>query len=311
MVSIEITQPTHTGPEVVQGQRPIRVSLVINTLNEERNIAACIQSVGDLVDEVVICDMHSEDHTREVAESLGARVVLHKREPFVERARRFAVEQAQGDWVLLLDADERATPELLTELRTLIERGDINVVQLKWTFLFMGRFLKHGAYSATTLLRLFRRNKYLEAAIPDSEVTLHPGRPEPLRAIPGQIVAKERFIHLAYPTLDKYVRKTLQHYSIHEAIGRYEKQGDCPSLWRLIYWPTRAFVASFFYRLGFLDGVQGLIASVVWAHLRFLVAAHLYDLDAKRTDDDPWVGIVAPPEGYDVSSEKPPERMNS
>ncbi len=300
---MEIAQTIDTKPGTTQGQQPVHVSLVINTLNEEENIAGCIQSVGGFADEVVICDMHSEDRTREVAESLGARVVLHRREPFVERARRFAVEQARGEWVLLLDADERATSALMAELRALSKRSEINVVPLKWRFLFMGRFLRHGAYSATTLLRFFRRDKYLEAAPPDAEATLHTGRPEALASIPGQVVAKERFIHLAYPTLDKYVRKTLQYYSIHEAIGRYEKRGERPNLWSLVYRPTRAFIASFFYRLGFLDGIQGLIASVMWAHLRFLVAAHLYDLDAGRTDDDPWVGIVALPKGYDVGIE--------
>jgi (heptosyl)LPS beta-1,4-glucosyltransferase len=273
----------------------IKVSLVINTLNEEANLADCIQSVGDFADEVVICDMYSEDHTRELAESLGARVVLHKLEPFVERARRFAVEQAQGEWILLMDADERMTPDLLGELRALMDRNDINVVQLKMIFLFMGKLLKHGVYSTPALFRFFRRSKYLEAAPPDSEATLHTGTPETLRAIPGQIIAKERFIHLGYPTLDKYVYKTLKHYSIHEAIGRYKKRGERPSLWHLLYRPTKAFVGSYFYRLGFLDGIQGFIVSVVWAFYRFLVVAHLYDLEADRTDASmeekkEWVG---------------------
>lgn len=261
-----------------------KVSLVINTLNEEAHIADCIQSVGDFADEVVICDMHSEDHTREVAESLGARIVLHKREPFVEKARRFAVEQAQGEWILLMDADERMTPDLLDELRLLMDRKDIYIVRLRMTFLFMGKFLKHGVYSAPTMIRFFRRSKYLEAAPLDSEATLHTGIPEALRAIPGQIVAKERFIHLGYPTLEIYIAKTLKHYSIHEAIGRYKKMDEHPSLWHLIYRPTKAFVGSYFYRLGFLDGIQGFIVSVVWAIYRFLVMAHLYDLQANRID---------------------------
>jgi (heptosyl)LPS beta-1,4-glucosyltransferase len=277
----------------------IKVSLVINTLNEESNIADCIQSVGDFADEVVICDMHSEDRTREVAENLGARIVLHKREPFVERARRFAVEQAQGEWILVMDADERMTPDLLDELRELMKREDINVVRLRMIFLFMGKLLKHGVYSTPTLFRFFRRSKYLEAAPPDAEATLHTETPESLGAIPGQIIAKERFIHLAYPTLNKYVNKTLRYYSIHEALGRYEKGGERPSLWRLIYWPTKAFVGSFFYRRGFLDGMQGFIVSVVWAFYRFLVAAHLYDLDGNRTDVDPRLGTITPLKDYD------------
>jgi (heptosyl)LPS beta-1,4-glucosyltransferase len=303
--------PIIKGVEAAQTRRPARISLVVNTLNEEKNIAACIQSVGDFADEVVVCDMYSEDRTCEIAESLGARVILHKREPYVEKARRFAIEQARGEWILLLDADERTTPELLAELNTLMNRSDVNVVLLRWRFLFMGRFLKYGAWSATTLFRFFKRDKYLEATPLDSDATLHTGRSEALRTIAGQILARERFTHLAYPTLDKYVRKTLHHYSIHEARDRYEKLGERPNLARLVYWPTRAFIASYIYRLGFLDGIQGLIASLMWAQLRFLVAAHLYDLDSKRTDDEPWVGIVALPKGHDVSMEKRPERVNS
>jgi hypothetical protein len=76
----------------------------------------------------------------------------------------------------------------------------------------------------------------------------------------------------------------LKHYSIFEAIGRHTKWGERPSLWHLIYRPTKAFVGSYFYRLGFLDGIQGFIVSVVWALYRFLVVAHLYDLEAGRTD---------------------------
>ena len=288
--------------KVIQPQ-PL-ISLVVNTLNEEKNIGACIRSVGRFADEVVVCDMHSEDRTCEIASGLGARIVHHAREPYVERARRFAVEQARGEWVLLLDADERMTPELLAELRTLLKRRDVNVVQLRMSFLFMGRFLRYGAYSATTLCRLFWRQKYLDATGPDSEATLHIERQDALRAIPGQILARKRFIHLAYPTLDKYVRKTLQYYSIHEAIGRYEKKGEQPTFWRLIYWPSRAFFGSYFFRLGFLDGIQGLIASVVWALLRFLVAAHLYDLRAQREDSAPWKGVVNIPKGYDFDIDK-------
>lgn len=285
------------------GRKPARVSLVINTLNEEKNIVPCILSVGDFADEVIVCDMHSSDRTCELAKSLGARVVMHRVEPFVEKARRFAVEQASGEWILLLDADERATPGLLGELKTFIERDEVNVVLLRWTFLFMGRFLRHGAYSAATLFRFFRRARYLEAAPPDIEATLHTGRPAALSRITGQFVASERFIHLAYPTLDKYVRKTLRQYSLQEATDRYRVLGERPNLLKLLYWPTRAFFASYFFRLGFLDGIQGLISSIVWSHMRFVVLAHLYDLEAGRADESPWTGLVAAPVGYGVEFE--------
>lgn len=290
--------------KAVQGKQLVRVSLVVITLNEEKNIAACIRSVGDFADEVLVCDMYSKDRTREIAEKLGARV-LCKRERHVEGARPFAAEQACGEWVFFLDADERATTELLAELRTLISLKNIEMIRLRWAFLFMGKLLQRGAYGVTAAPRVVRRSSYLETAKRNVGIaSMHTDQQiSALRSIPNQVIARARLIHLAYPTLEKYARKTLHQYSIHEARERYELDGKRPSLWRLIYRPTRAFVASFFYRLGFLDGIQGFIASVVWAHYGFLSEAHLYDLEAGRTDDDPWVGIVAMPKGYDVGIE--------
>jgi glycosyltransferase involved in cell wall biosynthesis len=287
--------------DAVGDSRPVRISLVINTLNEERNIAACIRSVGDFADEVVVVDMHSEDQTREIAAGMGAEVILHKREPYVEKARRFAVEQARGEWILLLDADERAPQPLLDELQAWMQDENVNVVQLRMTQLFMGRLLRHGAYSAATLFRFFRRDKYLAVAPQDSEATIHTGRPIGLATMPGQVVAKQPYIHVAYPTLASYSRKWLEGYAFYEAEGWYKK-GVGPSPFRLIFSPVIAFVGSYLYRLGFLDGVEGFMSSILWAMSRFLVQAHLYDFAANRRDNSPWAGIVALPKtrGKDI-----------
>src|SRR5688572_27812596 len=93
------------------------IAVVINTLNEESNIGNCIDSVLELADEIVVCDMHSEDRTLEIARQKGARVVLHPRTGFVEPARRFAISQARHEWVLVLDADERMTDMLAARLK--------------------------------------------------------------------------------------------------------------------------------------------------------------------------------------------------
>src|SRR5450759_1251360 len=83
-----------------------RISAVINTLNEERNLPFALRSVQDWVDEIVVVDMHSEDATRDIAKQYGARVFLHERLGYADPARAFALEQAVGDWILLIDADE-------------------------------------------------------------------------------------------------------------------------------------------------------------------------------------------------------------
>ncbi|MFM7859338.1 MAG: glycosyltransferase family 2 protein, partial [Flammeovirgaceae bacterium] len=89
-----------------------RISLVINTLNEEKNIGSCIESARKWVNEIVICDMHSADNTVEIAKQYNAKVIHHDRTGFVEPARYYAISQATCEWVLVLDADEQLTDAL-------------------------------------------------------------------------------------------------------------------------------------------------------------------------------------------------------
>ena len=88
-----------------------KISVVINTLNADRLLDKCLESVKE-ADEIIICDMHSEDKTIEIAQKFGCKIVYHERTGIVEPARNWAMEQACGDWILVLDADEIVTPEL-------------------------------------------------------------------------------------------------------------------------------------------------------------------------------------------------------
>src|SRR5450759_4249900 len=108
----------------------VSISVVINTLNEEANIAYALRSVRTWVDEIVVVDMHSDDRTREVAETYGARVYLHDRVGYVEPARRFALAKATGDWILILDADELIPPRLARRLSDIAAAGQADVVSI-------------------------------------------------------------------------------------------------------------------------------------------------------------------------------------
>ena len=92
------------------------ISVVINTLNAQRLLDDVLESVKD-ADEIIICDMHSEDETIEIAQRHKCKIFYHERTGIVELARNWAMEQASGDWILVLDADEIVTPELWKYLR--------------------------------------------------------------------------------------------------------------------------------------------------------------------------------------------------
>ncbi|MFO0703158.1 MAG: glycosyltransferase [Patescibacteria group bacterium] len=96
------------------------ITVVINTRNEENQIADCVKSAKLLSKDVMVVDMHSTDKTREIAESEGAKILLFPHTQYVEPARTFAIQECQTEWVFILDADERITKELAEEITDVV-----------------------------------------------------------------------------------------------------------------------------------------------------------------------------------------------
>ncbi len=133
------------------------LSLVINTRNEAKNIANCIKSMGSLADEIIVMDMASDDDTKSIARSLGAKVYNHKPMGYVEPARQAALKKATSDWILLLDADEHITPKLTQEIRGLIKSSDLYVVAIPRKNIIFDHWFKGGGYWPNYQVRLFRK----------------------------------------------------------------------------------------------------------------------------------------------------------
>lgn len=135
------------------------VSVLIPTRDEERNIADCIKSVSWAV-EIYVYDSMSSDHTVEIAESLGANVVRRSFDNFADH-KNWALDNLpfKFNWVLILDADERITPELQGELMRAIEADNIASYYIPRKNIFMGKWIRHGGWFPDYQLRLFRRGK--------------------------------------------------------------------------------------------------------------------------------------------------------
>ncbi len=98
----------------------VKLSVVLATRNEEKNISSCLNSVKEIADEIIVFDEFSEDKTREIAKSFGAKVFKYQHKTNFHETKQKAIEKATGDWILQLDADERVTPELSEEIKTVI-----------------------------------------------------------------------------------------------------------------------------------------------------------------------------------------------
>jgi tetratricopeptide (TPR) repeat protein len=178
------------------------VSAVVNTLNEERNLGDALRSLA-WADEVVVVDMHSDDATREIAARHGARVLLHERAGVVEPARDFAIAQATGEWILVLDADERVPEPLARQLDAIAREDAADVVDVPFRNWLCGRWLDATGWGGGDWhIRFFRRGAVRWGdrvhALPEVR-----GRRARLPVAEGNAI-----LHFNYDDLHQFVAKT-------------------------------------------------------------------------------------------------------
>jgi (heptosyl)LPS beta-1,4-glucosyltransferase len=257
----------------------ILISAVINTLNEEQNIGDCIHSLHGFADEIVVCDMHSTDQTVAIAQRLGAQVTLIEAN-FGDfgRLRHLAVTQATGKWVLVIDADERLTPNLANKLREIAENDQAEVVNISNLYWYFGGWVYQGDFFQNNWPRFFQRPVYL-SRFADFNEPIHSDL-SVLKGVTRQISLPKKYYlkHYAYPTIEKYVNKTLGMYARLEA-EQYFANGRRFSLLRLIGEPVKVFLDNYLVRQCFRDGKRGFILNVLFAGYRFMTWANVWLLE--------------------------------
>ncbi len=266
------------------------LSVIIITLNEADHIAACLESVA-FADEIVVVDSGSEDATREIAASMGARVVVTEDWPGFGPQKNRALDLASCDWVLSIDADERVTPELRQEILGILQRAagasgaasssgnalPAGAVSLLTAYKiarlsnFGGRWIRHSGWWPDYVLRLFKRGtaRFKDVAVHESVVTDHPV---------GTL--KGHFLHYPYDSLEQFIAK-INHYSS-EAAAMMHARGKRTSVlgaWGHAVW---TFIRLYLLRRGFLDGREGFILAVMAASGSFFRYTKLLFLNKQR-----------------------------
>ena len=224
-----------------------RLSATIIAQDEERDVAACIESVQGFCDEILVVDGGSRDRTREVAARLGARVVERPFDDFAAQ-HEFARTQARGEWVLSIDADERASPELRGAAF-----GSAAAYSLPFRNHFRGIWLRHGGFWPDRHVRLFRR----DACRYDPRRTVH----EKL-IVDGHVARLDApILHYTYDSLADCLAKMDRYAG--QAARMLHAQGVRAGAWDVAVRPLWRFVRGYVLRLGFLDGAAG--AAMAWA----------------------------------------------
>ncbi|HJV84332.1 MAG TPA: glycosyltransferase family 2 protein [Noviherbaspirillum sp.] len=230
------------------GERNL-LSVIIITKNEAANLQACLDSVN-FADEIVVVDSGSTDGTVDIARKAGA-VVIETDWPGFGPQKNRALDAATGEWVLSIDADERITPELADEIRTVIRNPSADAYDISRRSWYCGRFIEHSGWTPDYVTRLFRRG-----TARFSDHIVHE------RLLPSGTVKHLNGLMLHYSFLDfSQVLQKVDSYSTLSARQAYEKGRRATVLDALLhgFW---AFIRTYFFRLGLLDGAHGLALAV-------------------------------------------------
>ena len=248
----------------------VQISAAIITFNEEKNIAAAIKSVA-WADEVLVVDSESTDSTRAIAESLGARVVVNKWPGFSPQ-KQYAADLAANDWIFSLDADERVSEELRSEIEELKAGNTLSAdgYRIPRLSTYMGREIRHSGWYPDKQLRLFdrRRGRWKDVHIHESFAMDGDSKVGELK---GDI------LHFSIESAAHHNRMISERYAPLAARQMFENGRRTTPL-NIVFSSCFAFVRTYFLQAGFLDGFPGFCIAYFAAHHAFMKHLMLYEL---------------------------------
>lgn len=280
------------------------VSVIVPVRNEAENLQRCLPAL-QWADEVFVIDSHSSDETSRVAAAFGATVIQFQFSGSYPKKKNWALENVpfRNDWVLIVDADEVITPKLAAEIAHRIAENQAEGYYLNSKYYFLGRRIRHCGYSECWNLRLFQHRLGRYERMPD-----HTGgrtgdneAHEHVELKGKALRLRHELEHHAYPTIAIWVEKH-NRYAVWEAAmyGRFLNEpvpmtigrGKQFKRWlkkiylRLPMRPLVRFIYAYFLRLGFLDGMPGLVFCTLLAFYDFLALVNIYEQHIMQQTED-------------------------
>lgn len=259
----------------------MKISAVVLTKNEEKNIEECIESLK-WCDEIVVIDDFSKDKTVDIAHKLGAKVYQRKLDNDFSSQRNFGLDKAKEEWVLFIDADERVSQKLAEEIqkktRTVNKRRQ--GFEIRREDILFGKHLRRGEWGDNWLLRLGRKragrwkrrvHEYWD--IPD---------PDTFFRYSVSLNIESPLLHYPHPTLREFVAD-IERYSTIHAEENY-KEGKRSNLFKIIWYPKLKFFQNCFLKLGFLDGPQGFMVAMLMSFHSYLAWSKLWTIQKMKNE---------------------------
>jgi glycosyltransferase involved in cell wall biosynthesis len=271
----------------VSASRRPRISAIVTSFNEEINIQECLESVL-WADDVLLVDSFSTDRTVQIAQSLpNVRVVQH--EYFGSAAQKnWAMDRSDGDWLLIVDADERVTGGLAREIRSVVDGSpDADQFAIRRQNIFIDRIIRHSGWSTDKVVRLIRRG-----------TARYPNRRVHADIAPSgkAAVLESPLLHYTFRSFSQYLEK-FHRYAEWGAAEAFRK-GKRPGIVQLCFRPAWRFFRMYVLQAGFLDGRHGFVLCALQAYGVFLKWAKVWEW--QRFEKNGWKFTLP---AYDESAE--------
>ncbi len=244
----------------------MKLSAVILAKNEEKNITRCIKSI-DFCDEIIVVDDYSTDKTKAIAESLGAVVFQRELKEDFSRQRNFGLQQANGDWIVYIDADEIVSGDLKKEIKSVLrEDNDLTSYRLRRRDYFWEHEMRFGETAEARnkgVIRLIKKGKNRWFGLVHEEYIAD-----------DRIGRLNSFVnHYPHPTIKAFIA-SVNFYSTLRA-KELLKDGKTANVFQLILFPLGKFIFNYFFKCGWLDGSAGFVYSFMMSFHSFLVRAKM------------------------------------
>jgi len=250
-----------------------KISAVIITFNEEKNIARCLASLQKVADDIVVVDSYSTDATKDLVEAANARFIEHAFEGHIQQ-KNWAISQAKYPHVLSLDADEALDENLEAAILAVKENWQADGYYLNRLTNYCGKWIKHGLWYPDRKLRLWdsRKGAWGGQNPHDTYILEEGSKTE---------VLKGHLLHYSFYSFEEHLAQ-IRRFTDISSQAAYDK-GKKSSIFKIIFSPSLKFIRAYFFRLGFLDGKEGWMIARWSAYATYLKYSKLMRLQKNES----------------------------
>lgn len=250
-------------------KNPIKLSAVIITFNEEDKIGRCIDSLKEIADEIIVVDSLSTDRTAEICGAKGATVISQSFLGYIEQ-KNFALDKANFDYVISLDADEALSPELIASIKTIKQDFKADAYEFNRLTNFCGKWIRHGGWYPDTKLRIWNKNRGRWGGTNPHDKVI-------MESVGNVQKLNGDLLHYSIDSIAQHIDQIQKFTTI--AANELHKRGKKTSIATILFNSSFKFIRDYLLRLGFLDGFYGYVIAKNSAYAKYLKYLKLYELN--------------------------------